>query len=487
MFKGLRSLVLLVAGTVLAGMLPGAAPENHIIIFHFNDLHGKIQSLDKVAFLVNQERQRNKDVFLVCAGDSFTGNPVVDQSTPKGEPVLELYNRLGISIQCLGNHEFDYGQDILARYLQTITFPAVCANLTVKGGPLPQPPPYKILTTSKGIRMVFLGLIQVEEDTGYPSASPDKLKDLSFAPPLKAALQYRNLHRQGDLLIGLTHLGVEGDVPLTTKLRELDLIIGGHSHTLISQPVKHNGVLVTQAGSNGQHLGRIDIIMQGRRIKDMKASVIALKDVTQRSPEITAMLEKYQASPALLRVIAEPAGQLKGKAELGTLICEAARQAYGLDMVFQNNGGTRRDTLSNPVRVRDIYEMCPFDNTIVVYEMNTAEIISLIKYSVERNKGVDLQVSGIRYVASCNSEGIVTGVLLTGETGQPLDPEKTYRVGINNYIASAYTFTHRDPGRARPEILSQLLIQFIEQGVDLTRFKNAANARVEAAVNRPPA
>ncbi len=338
-------LLLLLAGS---GTL-AAEPPYRIVIFHTNDIHGKIAPLAKIARLVNAERRANPDVFLFGAGDNFSGNPVVDQAQPQGQPMLELFNRLGYNLVNLGNHEFDYGQQTLAYHLSHAHYGVVCANLKVKQGPLSQPKPYAILRTSHGDRLAVLGLIQVSRATSLPDSHPDKLKGLRFSEPLAAAQKFKNLRGRVQVFIALTHLGYEQDLLLAQAMPELDLIIGGHSHTAVLEPKEINGVLVTQAGSDGLYLGRVDITLAGGRVSDKRATLIDLAKVTEEDPQVKTLIDHFNDSPALQRVIARLPLPLSGKEEIGSLVTDAMRTVHRLDIAFQNNGGIRLAELRGEV------------------------------------------------------------------------------------------------------------------------------------------
>ena len=153
--------------------LPAAA-ETRIIIFHTNDTHARIDNFAKMAWFVDRERKNNPqaDVFFMNAGDNFSGNPIVDQYEPKGEPVRQLMNHMGYDVMTLGNHEFDYGQKVLTNFIEKANFPILCANIRVETGGFPQLQPFTILETKNGIKIAVLGLLQVEKESGIPALTP---------------------------------------------------------------------------------------------------------------------------------------------------------------------------------------------------------------------------------------------------------------------------------------------------------------------------
>lgn len=470
--------IVVIAGLLLSTPVFGAAKSETIVIFHMNDIHAQIDNFAKIASVINNERKNNPNVFFMNAGDNFSGNPVVDQYIPKGEPMLQLLNRLKINVLELGNHDFDYDQEILKNFMKKARCPIICANVKVVpggGAVIRQPKPYVILKTKKKNKIAILGLIQRGSDTHIPSTHPDRVKGLEFSDGIDTALQYRYLKNKCSVFIALTHLGAEGDEALANKMGELDIIIGGHSHTIIKDPKQINGVLITQAGGNAKYLGRIEFTVKNGKITEKKGELIELSSLTTEDPIIKTMIVEFNNNPELNRIIATLPMELTGYDQLGNLITDGVRAIDHLDIAFHNGGGIRVDRLGKEVRVKDIYAMLPFENDIVLYEMTPAEIKSLIKYSYQKQGGLDLKVSGIQYTVLVQREPppgnrlMFKDIELRDETDQLLDESKTYKVGINDYMAGSYKFTHSDPGKALKTMLAPLMIEYLQKGGDVCK------------------
>lgn len=452
------------------GLEPGLPEvETRIIIFHVNDMHAKIDNFAKIAWYVAEEKKTNTnaDVFFFNAGDNFSGNPVVDQYVPKGEPVRQLMNRMEFSAMTLGNHEFDYGQEILKNVIEKATFPVLCANIKVKEGPFPQTRPYTILQTGKGIKIAVLGLIQVSKDTGIPSTHPQNLQGLTFLDPIETALEYRHLKKETNAFIALTHLGYETDESLAGKMPELDVIVGGHSHTLVKDPRETNGVLIAQAGGSAKYLGRIELLLENGRVIKKSGKVIDVSSIENEIPELKEKIAKFNDNPALNQVIATLPRPVKGKLELGNLVTDASRNIHHLDIMFHNSGGIRSNQLEKTVKLKDIYSLHPFGNQVIQFEMTPDEIRSLITYDYQKEKMLDLRVSGVEYVVTASRGHKVKAIRLQDREGRLLDENKTYKVGMNGYIAASYTFNHRDPGKSLMVTLAETMIQYLKEGKDV--------------------
>ncbi|MCU0289782.1 MAG: bifunctional metallophosphatase/5'-nucleotidase [Acidobacteria bacterium] len=469
--------ILAVTGLFLPISLAGSGQvptkSETIVIFHMNDIHAQIDNFARIAPVIEKERKKFPNVFFMVAGDNFSGNPVVDRYNPRGEPIMQLLNRLKVNALTLGNHEFDYGQEILKEHMEKAKYPVICANVKViPGGDavIPQPKPFITLKTKKGTGIAILGLIQISKGTNIPSTHPDRLKGLVFSDGVETAKQYRYLKKDNNLFIALSHLGYDDDEILANQMGDLDLIIGGHSHTIIKEPKEVNGVLITQAGSNARFLGRIEIKLENGRIISKKGKLIDVATLTCEDPEIKRIIAEFNDNPELNRIIATLPMELTGSDQLGNLITDAVRKMNRLDMVFHNQGGIRLDRMGPKVLLKNIYRMLPFENDVVIFEMTPAEIKSLIANSYRRQNELDLKVSGIQYTVIVQENAgpgkplVIKDVELKDEAGNLLDENKKYKVGINDYIASSYKFTHKDQGKALKTLIASVVIDYLQSG-----------------------
>ena len=443
--------------------------ETKIVILHVNDMHAAIDRFSKIAKYVETEKQQNENVFFFDAGDNFTGNPVVDQYKPKGDPVRQLLYKMKVDVLELGNHEFDFGQELLKGFITGAPFPVISANIEVKSGIIPQPKPFTILKTKNGIKIAVLGLIQVEKQNGMPSSHPDNLKGLTFPDPLETAKKYKYLRKDNEVFIALTHLGTEDDEPLAKLMPELDVIVGGHSHTTIDKQMEVNGVLITQAASSGKYVGRIELVVKNGKVIQKTSKLIDVKNLTESNPELDEMIKKFNDNPELDKIVVKYPRSYRGKLELGNYTTDAIRKLFNLDAAFHNSGGLRIDALPEDVKLRDIYSLHPFSNSIVKFEMTPEEIRSLIRFDYEKNKGLDLKVSGLVYIVTADKDGKVKSIDLRDRRGNPLDENKTYTVGINDYISASYKFNHKDPGKSLMLTAAEVLLQAIEKKLDITK------------------
>lgn len=430
--------------------------SENIVILHMNDIHADINNFPKVAAYVKNLRETNENVFLLSAGDLFSGNPMVDQHEKPGYPMIDLMNQLKFDAAVIGNHEFDYGQDILNKRMNQANFPFICANMNAENAVLNQPEPYTTLKTNDGFSIIVLGLVETGTniDGRYiPSTHPEKVKGIDFPYYKHEIKDYTNLKKTNNLFLILSHLGEGSDQKLADENSEIDIIVGGHSHKIIQNPYVRNNALICQAGSKGRFLGRIDIQVEDGLLISKTAKLIEVKNLNESDEEISSIVSEYNNNPILERVIANNLTDFTNKDELGSLMTDAVNWKLNTDIAFQNSGGIRSSLPLGEIKVKDIYELDPFNNEIIIFEMTCDEIRSLINNS---GKG-DLKVAGIQYRYNDQDE-----VQLENYDGSLLDESIKYKVGMNSYIASAYTFDHTDEGQNTFITSSNCLIKFLE-------------------------
>ncbi len=433
-----------------------------IVILHTNDMHSKIDNMGKLAYVADSIRKLCKHVFLFSAGDNFTGNPIVDMYPKKGYPMIDLMNRAGFDLSAIGNHEFDPGQDILNKRRGEAKFPFICANIEVTGGILEKPRPYFVLKAGK-CRIPVLGLIQVSEN-GMPDSHPSRLVGLKFKQGLETAGDYLYLKKKYGMLIALTHLGVEGDVELAQKYPQFDLVVGGHSHTLMKQPLVENGVMIVQTGSGLRNVGMTTLQIAGGKITGRRFELISLDNMGGTQPGIEEIIRRYNDNEEMKRVVALALTPFENQRELGYMMTDAIVSQFGVDFAFQNSGGIRIHSLpQGNILYKDIFRLDPFGNQVVTYTMTLAEVRSLIMNAYNRDKKPDLMVSGMRYTALVDENGICVDLELKDPSGNLLDPDKHYKVGMNSYIGATYIFDHSDQGTTQYETTAQTLISFLEE------------------------
>lgn len=433
--------------------------EVKIAILHTNDMHGKLDNFSRLAYLKDSLAAYYDTIILVSAGDMFSGNPYVDYHSAKGYPIVDLMNKTGYALATLGNHEFDYGQEILAHRIMQAQFPILAANI-IDSSQIFNPFPASCTLSFKGIPLVFAGLIETGNQ-GKPSTHPDRVKGLEFVDPFEAAPSLYSKKVENGALIALTHLGYETDSIIAMQHSSIDVLIGGHSHTLIDSIRLINQVLIAHAGYDLHHAGIVELSFRKNSLVSKNYKLVTLSNVKGQNPEIELEIESYRHNIYLDEVLATNLQPIRNRFDLGCLFTDAQRDIHQLDFAFQNYYGLRIDSLpTGNITRKDILEMDPFGNELIVLKMSSYEIEDLIRYSYSFMKRIDLFISGGSYRVLVNGDNSVNKVEIFDLNNQPIK-DKKYCVGINSYILSSYVFEHADTGITTGTTTAENLMNYL--------------------------
>lgn len=278
-----------------------------ITILHSNDLHGDflaeqvdeklVGGVSMLSGYIESVRKEEPNTLYVIAGDMFRGS-VID-SEYKGLSTIEIMNALAPDVVTIGNHEVDYGIAHLLFIEKCARFPIINANLYIKNTATRLFTPYKIFRVD-GMNILFIGVIT--QDVINQTKSESLVG--AFVDTAAAAAEIGkicNAHNSIDIdfTVILTHIGFEEDKHLARQLDPawgVDLIIGGHSHTFLEHAVEENGVVIAQAGTGTDQIGRFDIIVDtdGNCIDSYTwRSIPITADNCPRSPMIEHVLERF--------------------------------------------------------------------------------------------------------------------------------------------------------------------------------------------------
>ena len=228
-----------------------AKQQKELVILSINDMHGHIENMPKLAYVVDSLRNIYPELIVVSAGDNRTGNPYNDRFPEHPNfPMINMMNELGFDVSELGNHEFDGNIDGLKYFVNTTKFPVICANVNFTGYPDLKLPPYVTITRKidgKDVKVTFLGMIETENH-GKPSAHEKNLVNVDFRPAEEVIPEYLKLKDDCDVFVLLSHCGLPEETKFAMEFPEFDIIIGGHSHDLYTK-LFDSGVFYTQSKS----------------------------------------------------------------------------------------------------------------------------------------------------------------------------------------------------------------------------------------------
>ena len=377
------------------------SPKKHLTILHSNDLHGDFLPQEKngvttgginyLAGYVKKVRSEEENVLYVNAGDMFRGS-VIDAEY-RGLSTIDLMNSLSPDVSTIGNHEVDYGLAHLLFLEKCARFPIINANLlvTLNNARLFQPYLQKEIG---GMKILFIGILTEEV-----LAMTKSEKVIGTFIDIEAAAKeigiicdnYRTRHT--DMVVLLTHIGIEADRELAQLLDPdwgVDLIIGGHSHTLMEEPEIVNGVPIVQAGTGSGHIGRFDIEYDTirNRILDWKWECVSITPETAESdPVMEHLLDRYQGEmnekfhciiTTFARELTHPSRTQE--TELGNLYADLLQVDSSFDIMMMGSGAIRKQALGPIVEYQDMVENTPFDDHLWMLKVTGKQFRQMIQF-----------------------------------------------------------------------------------------------------------
>ena len=431
--------------------------ETELVILSVNDMHANIDMFPKFAMMVDSLKAIYPNMLLFSAGDNRTGNPINDQYDPVNYPMITLMNKVSFDFCAVGNHEWDGNIVNLQKDIERAKFPFLCANVFIPDTIKLDIKPYMTME-HQGVKMAVVGMIEVRHD-GIPGAHPDNLKLVSFKNAKEVLPEYQYLRNQNDVVILLSHCGLEDDMELAQDNPWLDAIIGGHTHTLIEHPSETNGVLITQSGSHLKYATLVKLKVKDHKVVGKEAIVLDVNKVSEEKPEIRQLLNEFNDAPALNEPIAIAKTKFETPEELGCMMTDAFCEMSGADFAFQNTGGVRVPQLKKgPITVKDVYSIDPFNNDMVVYQMTGEQVKKFILDSYRKNGGHPSFVSGMTYKVSDDGRSVWVNM-----DAANFSTKKVYKVIFNSYMASTVKIESVDEGRSLFMTSEEMIIEFLRK------------------------
>ncbi len=402
----------------------------------YKDIGGIARRATLVKRIRAEQKARGVETWLVDAGDYSDGTPFSTEY--HGEADVAAMNATGYDLATLGNHETNNSLAQLRRLIAETKFPLVCANAIDRATGKPLLPPF-VLRKVGPLRVAIFGLLTKESAT-YPAAKEgfDVLPEIPTAKQVVA-----ELHGRADIIILLSHAGEEMDERLAAEVPEIDVIVGGHSHTRLpsgelvwhSQDLKAssvNGTVIVQAHQWGGELGRLDLLFAkdetgAWRVDRYRARLIPVTADIPEDPGVAAVIDQFwkPIAPRYAEVIGQAGGEFSGRGDdLAdyNLMADALRESTHADFAVENMGGIRAPLLKGPITRADLVTLDPFNNTVVTFKMTGKELRQVLQRYAP-------SVSGIRY--RLENRTLIDATV----NGAPLDDGRTYTGVTNSYFA----------------------------------------------------
>lgn len=431
-----------------------ASSQDHIVtILHTNDMHASflpreaawvksnpkpmVGGFNELVAVVDSIRAAHPDALLFDAGDVMTGNPICDMPYrgAQGGYLLEMMNRIGYNIWCPGNHDLDISQENLKALTAVAEFPTVSANLVNDNGDRVLGNRDYVILERDGLKIGVIGIISQQL---YNLVNQNNLAGVRVLPPAETVQRLVDeLDQKTDVLIALTHQGFDEDSMMAETVHGLDVIVGGHSHTRLRQPRVVNSVVIAQTGSNCENLGVLELTVRDDRVVAHRGELLQLwtRD-GKRHTRLSGMIDSIRTD--IDREYSEVIADLQddwrradGESNVANFVLEAQREAAGAQISFINTAGIRRDVPAGPLTKRELYEVLPFRNVLVTFQLSGRELWNVMTHYLTKKPGI--QMSGLACRWRKTPEGGAEIIELRIQ-GNPVDESMMYICAASDYF-----------------------------------------------------
>ena len=480
----------LLGATATLALTAGAASAEYTLhVLHTNDLHSRIESINrfdstcdaeteakgecfggvarlatKVAEMRAALEAAGQNVILLDAGDQFQGSLMY--TTYKGAAEAEFMGKIGYDAMAVGNHEFDDGPEGLAAFLEKVSFPVLSGNLDLSQSDLLKGKVQDTVVLEVGGEKI--GLVSALATDTVDTSSPgpgvifkDEIEELKADV---AALEAEGVTK----IIAVTHVGYGLDQKIAAEVPGVDIVVGGHSHTYLSaSDPKRQGpyptwvdaadgriVPVVQAYAYSKYLGHVELtfddagnlVFAGGDTIVLDASVTPDAEIAARVAELAGPIEELKA-----RVVAETTDVVDGdrancravECTMGNLVADAMLDRVkdqGVTIAIANGGGLRASIDAGEVTMGEVLTVLPFQNTLSTFEAKGSTILAALENGVsqvEDGAGRFPQVAGLKFTfdpAQPAGSRVSDVMVMEGDAWVPIDPAKVYGAVTNNYV-----------------------------------------------------
>jgi len=469
------SMRLLSSLAVLALSAGAASADYTLTILHTNDFHARFEPISKydsgcsaedntagdcfggsarLVTAVNAARARSNNSILVDGGDQFQGT--LFYTYYKGKLAAEMMNKLGYTAMTVGNHEFDDGPEVLRGFTEAVDFPILMSNADLTGEALLKDVIRKSVVIEQGGEKI--GLIGLTPQNTDELASPGA--GVVFTDPVQAVQgEVDKLTGMGvNKIIVLSHSGFGVDQQVAAETTGVDVIVGGHTNTLLGDmegavgpyPTMVGDTAIVSAYAYGKFLGELNVTFDDAGLVTAAVGAPLIMDgavaedagTKARLAEAAVPLDEIRN-----KVVAETSAAIEGdrsvcRAEecaMGNLIADAMLErvkGQGVQIAFQNSGGVRASIDAGPVTMGEVLTVLPFQNTLSTFEVTGQVMLDALENGVsqhEEGSGRFPQVAGMTFVFDLSQPvGSRISDVMVG--GAPIDPAATYGVVSNNFV-----------------------------------------------------
>lgn len=480
----------------LAWVAP-ALGQTALTILHTSEHHGTLQPIEHGSFkglggvarraaLIERIRKDAKHVLLLDSGDLMVGTAM--SSVFRGEPDIAAMKLMRYDALGLGNHDFDFGVAHLGALRKQAGFPFLCTNLRPKRAGVCQP------FAIKSFGRLRVGLIGLIGRRSYPDLiSRSAVKELEFSDPIAAAKKTaRELRKQIDLLVAVTHQEPEEDAALAVAAPEIQVIVGGHTDGFDGillpatglllrgrvEPIAGGPILV-RTHQQGRTLGRLDLVFD-KGLRAAQARNLLVGENVPENRKVRALVRGYarRLDAAVNQTLGRAEVDLQGDSAMvrtretnfGNLLTDLARRHAAAEIALLNGGAVRGAIPAGPVTLKRVMAVLPYDDPLVAMKLSGRQLSGAMENSVgelPRAAGRFLQVSGLNYLFDPSAPSGARVKQITVH-GIPLQDDREYSVAVFGFVAGGgdgYSVFLQGRGRVDHQIpLRDLFIAALKTG-----------------------
>lgn len=433
--------------------------RRELTILQLNDLHGYLEphheafhcadglqlrtcgGLARIAAVFAAVRaERPGAVLALDNGDTFHGTYVPVHT--RGEAMLPLLNALGFDAMT-AHWEFAYGPAQLQALAQRLTYPVLAVNCFDRASGRLTFPPYRIVERA-GMRIAILGIACNIVDKTMPASYSEGLRFTLGKDELPAHIAHARDRDKADLVVVLSHLGLPQDAKLAAEVDGIDVVISGHTHNRLHEPVWVGRVPIIQSGCHGSFVGRLDLVLEGRSVVDVKHRLICIDESIAPDAQMHDMVQEVMAPhrDMLRDVVGHAADALHRatalEASMDNVLLDAIADAAGTQLAFSNGWRYGAPIRPGPVTMQELWNMVPTNPEVSTVELTGMEIRAMLEANLERTYSADPYCQMGGYVKRCcglamyfkmeNPRGSRIEALLV--EGAPVKPDRVYRAAM---------------------------------------------------------
>jgi len=474
------------------------AKDFSLTVFHTNDSHGNVGHEAYLKTLAEQKKQNGENVLILAAGDLFHGQLIASLSS--GTSIVKIMNEVGYDYVAPGNHDFNYDLSGLENLISMANFKVLAANIINRSDNSYTLTPYDIKEFD-GVKIGIFGLATPE--TLEKTSGMKSLEVTEFKKPVETAQKIVDeLKSKGcEIIIAVTHLGLDKSSldenrsdNLAKMVDGIDLIIDGHSHTVLENGLKINNTLIAQTGEHGNNIGVVNLKLNDDGLsknaylinveKNKNNNIIPDKNVleviNQENKKIEA-LTSQKVTEIDFDLDGERSHVRKGETNFSDLLADALFYKTGSDLVIINGGVIRSTIKAGAITVGDVYKSFPFENIIVTQKVKGSEILKALEHGVSQypeDFGATVQVAGINFKFDPNKEaGSRVFDVYFLKDNQPLDINKEYVLTTDDFIldgGDGYNMFVKNKTYKEIGPLQDLLIDYMTES-DLSVYSKKEN------------